>query len=373
MSGATENPISHSRLWLIVTILVVAFVTGFFGGYLYLGYAYPKKNDLGERPKFDIEEPVVLSDSKYNFLLLGYGGEGHDGGALSDVLMVASLDTQNKTIKTISVPRDLWVDIPVRSDLKEKHKINSAFAIGSSDNMYPLKETQYKGENGGGKMAKAVVEDVTGIKIDNYLAINFGNFKKVIDVLGGVEVEVPQTFSDNFYPVKGLENETCGFSPEQILEFHQKYSGFDLEKQFTCRYETLSFTKGKVKMDGETALKYVRSRHSDTYGGDFSRSERQQSLMVGVSKKLVSMTAVKSAKEIYQLFSGLLQTDVDMETFGGFFLLIGDPSTYQSSFTGLSTENVLMNSKSADGQFILIPKSGENSWTEVRDFVSSQI
>ncbi len=363
---------SPKKVIQIVTI-VLAFIGGFLGSYLYLSYKRPTPPVPVGKPEFDIPEAVDLPPTTYNFALLGYGGEGHDGGYLTDVIMVVHINPETKKAALLSIPRDLWVKIPVRSDLREDFKINSAYAIGASDTLYPLKETKFKGKDGGGELVKVVLQEVTGLTIDHYLAVNFTNFKGVIDALGGIRVDVPTTFDDHFYPVKGLENDTCGFSPEVITELHQKYSGFELEKQFTCRYERIHFDKGEVVMNGETALKFVRSRHSNTYGGDFSRSERQKAVLVGIQEKLLSFTAVKSARELYEEFSGLVETDVNLETFGGFIKLLGEPGGYTVGFSGLTTENVLVSGQSANGAYILNPKAGIGNWTEVKAYIKEEL
>lgn len=348
------------RKFLLGLAFVIPFLVGFLGSFFYLKYTNKVETVVTKKPDFDIPQAVNLAPINYNILLLGYGGEGHDGGYLTDVLMVVNINPDTHKVHLFSIPRDLWVDVPVRSDLKEKHKINVAFAVGTDLNRR-------------GEIAKEVIKDVTGLKMDYYLAVNFGNFEKIVNTLGGISVNVPVTFDDFFYPVKGLENETCGVSPEEINSFHAKYSGFELEKQFTCRYEHLHFDKGVSNMDGKTALKFVRSRHSDTHGGDFARSERQKALLLGISDKLISVSAVRSAKELFNDFSGLLQTDINIETFGGFIKLLGNLEQYQTSFGGLSTENVLVNSKSSDGQYILVSKEGVGIWKGVQEYVKTEI
>lgn len=312
-------------------------------------------------------------DPRINFLLLGYGGEGHDGGYLSDVVMIISVDTLNKKTTLISVPRDLWVTIPVQSDKKQNYKINAAYAIGHDDRKFPLKEPRFKGEHGGGNMAMKVVENTFGLKIKNYAAVDFSSFENIVDLLGGIKVDVPKTFDDYFYPVKGLENETCGFSQFQIAEFHAKFSGFDLEKQFTCRYEHLHFDKGPTEMDGETALKFVRSRHSNEYGGDFARGERQNAVLFATKDKLFSIYAAKNAESLYKQFQNLVKTDLSLEMFKILSVSLGNPKDYQIKHVGLSVDNVLTTSRSSNGQFILIPKEGEGIWSEVRNFIFGQL
>jgi polyisoprenyl-teichoic acid--peptidoglycan teichoic acid transferase len=337
-------------------------------------------NTFGYKPVSEDLEPVgenqnheLSKDTRVNFLLLGYGGAGHDGGYLSDVVMIVSVDPVNKKTTLISIPRDLWVTIPIQSDKKQNYKINAAYAIGQDDRKYPLKEPQFKGEYGGGNMAMKVVEDTLDLKINNYAAVDFSSFENIVDLLGGVEVDVPKTFDDYFYPVKGFENETCGFSSSEIAEFHAKYSGFDLEKQFTCRYEHLHFDKGKVLMDGATALKFVRSRHSNEHGGDFARGERQNAVLFATKDKLFSIYAAKNAESLYKQFQNLIKTDLTLETFKTLSVALGNPKEYTVKYVGLSVDNVLTTSRSSNGQFILIPKEGENAWSGVQQLVHEQI
>ena len=308
-----------------------------------------------------------------NILLLGYGGAGHDGGNLSDVIMFLNLDSENKSVTFVTIPRDLWVEIPIRSDISENYKINAAYAIGGDDIKYGLKEPQYKGATGAGNMAKKVASDTLGLKVNNFISVDFESFKKIVDILGGLEVDAPVTFNDYFYPVKGLQNETCGYSAEKIAEFHQKYSGFELEKQFLCRYEHLKFEKGVQKMDGEMALKFVRSRHSSEHGGDFARSQRQKAVLFAMKDKLLSLYAVKHAKGLFEEFRDLISTDFDLATIEAISKLVVNPGEYNVKFVSLTEDNVLMATKSMNGQFILIPKEGENVWVNVQKFVYDEI
>jgi anionic cell wall polymer biosynthesis LytR-Cps2A-Psr (LCP) family protein len=309
----------------------------------------------------------------FNILLLGYGGGNHSGGGLSDALVLANVNTTTKNVNIIAIPRDTWVELPVRSDLKESHKINAAFAIGNDDRGYPLKEPEYKGSDGGDKMAKYAVEKVTGLTVDYYAAVDFGSFERAIDVLGGITVDVPVTFDDYFYPVKGLENELCGMTPERITEVHALYSGFELEKQFTCRYEHLHFENGEQKMDGPTALKFIRSRHSDQHGGDFARGQRQQAVLTAVRNKFLSLDAINKIDEFFKEFSGLIKTDIKEMDVVEILSHTGNPLDYTPKNINIDTNNYLQNSTSADGQYILIPKAGLDNWEEIHQFLNNEI
>lgn len=357
--------------FILGVLFLSSFLVGVFGGYFFAGLSKikVKKNVIVETPQKEIK--LDIQDS-YNILLLGYGGASHDGGNLSDVIIVLNVNPKEKQATFVSIPRDLWVEIPVRSDIKEHYKINAAYAIGSDDRNYPLKEPQYKGESGGGTMAKKVVGNVIGVPIEYHIAVDFEGFKKLTDALDGVDVEVPVTFDDYFYPIKGKENETCGKSAAEIAKLHEQYSDTQLHHQFECRYERIHFDKGKAFMDGEAVLKFVRSRASAQHGGDFARSQRQQAVILAMKDKLLSLAALKNFDDIYSEFTKMLRTDIDLAKAKDLYEIIGNLDEYEISFIGLSTENVLVETKSMDGQFILIPKEGEDVWTGVQNFIFDQ-
>lgn len=356
------------RKIISVFIFIISFLAGFTISYFLLGFT--KVFVKTEKPVPETSENKVISrKDSYNFLLLGYGGAGHDGGYLTDVIIILNINTLNKKATLISIPRDLWVPIPTRSDMNQYFKINAAYAIGLDDAGYPLKEPVYKGEAGGANLAKKVISQVSGLNIDYFASVSFDEFKKIIDTLGGIEVDVPVAFDDYFYPVKGLENETCGKTASEIEALKQKFSGFDLEKQFECRYEHLHFDKGITKMDGETALKFVRSRHSNESGGDFARSQRQQEVLTAVKDKIISANSIKNVEKVFNQFINMLKTDMDLNAAKQLAELLGDPKAYKISFVGLNEDNVLMATKSLDGQFILIPKEGEGVWNKVQEYI----
>lgn len=361
-----------------VLILAIAFCLSFATAYLTVSLAKVFVGGEIDKPVVEaitINEPVPTpkTESVISVLLLGYGGTGHDGGTLSDVIMLVRVDYASKRVALVSIPRDLWVELPVRSDLNEQHKINMAHAIGLDDTRYPLKEPKYKGEAGGGEMAKYAVEKVTGIPVDYFISVSFEGFSQIVDSLDGIEVEVPVAFDDHFYPVKGLENETCNFTEAEIELFHRQYTGFDLEKQFTCRYEHLHFDAGLQHMDGETALKFVRSRHSDTHGGDFARSQRQQVVLNAVKDKILSLRVFNNPKEFVDKVSNATKTDADLVLIDEIVKLIGNPGDYEIVNINLTTDNVFINSRSTEGQFILLPREGNNKWSETHNFVARNL
>ncbi|HLE49485.1 MAG TPA: LCP family protein [Patescibacteria group bacterium] len=308
-----------------------------------------------------------------NILLLGYAGGNHEGATLTDTMMLASIRPKENKIILISIPRDIFVPIPISKDNIEKHKINHAFAIGLDDKKYPEKPDKYKGIIGAGNLSRDMVELVTGIHPDNFIAIDFQGFIRIVDILGGVTVSVPYSFEDKYYPIEGLENDICGKSDEDIKALHATLSGQLLEKEFTCRFETIHYDKGTETLDSENALKFVRSRHSDINGSDFGRSLRQQAFLVGVKNKLLSFSTLTKVIPVINTLSDHTLTDIDIQTF---YEIAKDQKEIQDvsiSTISLNTDNVLIDAISSDKQYILLPKSGEGNWDQIHEFIKKEL
>lgn len=308
----------------------------------------------------------------YSILLLGYGGGTHDGGLLTDTIMLAQIRPRDEEIRLISIPRDLWSPMQIDGEETENKKINEAYAIGSDDKKYPNKKLEFTGDAGGGEMAKFVVEQVTGIKPNYFVAIDFDGFTKIIDSLGGVDIKVYQTFDDPFYPIEDLKNDTCGKSEEEMKALEATMSGDKLEQQYICRYEVLHFDKGIHHMDGTTALKFARSRHSSIGGGDFNRAERQKLVVTAVKDKVMSIGFISKIIPTFQILSRHITTDVSIPIMSELITKIPEVAEYKIISIALTDQNVLVNDKASTGQFILSPKIGENNWSEIHQFIANK-
>ncbi|MFH0927967.1 MAG: LCP family protein, partial [bacterium] len=182
--------------------------------------------------------PKSDNTGRTNILLLGVGGYGHEGPQLSDTILLVSLDREDKKVGIISIPRDLSVEIPGYGE----RKINSANAYGEE-----------KGQGEGPKLAAQVAESVFGMPVHYYVRVDFNAFQSIIDQIGGVDINVDRAFTDSQYPTNDYG------------------------------VETISFNAGWQHMDGQTALKYSRSRHgTGGEGSDFARSARQQKILNAV-------------------------------------------------------------------------------------------
>jgi polyisoprenyl-teichoic acid--peptidoglycan teichoic acid transferase len=191
-------------------------------------------------------------EGRINILLLGIGGRGHEGGLLTDTIILSSLDPDTKKVSMVSIPRDMSIPIEGDSTWTKINNIN-AFA-------------EMKEAGSGGMAISQAVADIMEVPIDYYVRVDFQGFKNIIDKIGGIEINVEKTFDDYSYPVSGREDDPDYYS----------------------RFEHLHFDKGWQKMDGETALKYARSRHgTNGEASDFARAKRQQLVIQAAKEKLL--------------------------------------------------------------------------------------
>ena len=354
---------------IIIFILLVSLFP--LGTYLYFQNSY-KKMLVVPNKNINISPTVTPTpdpNRDFSVLLLGYGGAGHDGGYLTDSIILARISPKLQKIDLISLPRDLWVSMPTSTTASHSAKINSAYTVGIDDKKYPNKSVEFTGPAGGGEMSKYVISQVTGIKADYFFAVDFSGFTKAIDQLGGLDVKVVKTFDDEFYPLDIGATDLCGKSDEEIKSLEATLSGDKLDQQFSCRYEHLHFDKGVVHMDGVTALKYARSRHSATDGGDFNRSERQRLVVESLKNKVVSLNIFNKIIPIIKTLSTHIKTDISLSEMESYLIRAPEFSEYKINSLAITDKNYLKIGVSSDKQSILMPKLGENNFTEIQNYL----
>jgi len=266
------------------------------------------------------------TDGRTNILLLGLDRRATpiDQSILTDTLLFASIGRVEKNVAMVSLPRDLWVKADAG---KGSHfmKINAVYAVDGVDELV------------------RVAEEVLGMPVHYYAVVDFNLFKDSINILGGVEVDVENSFVDFEYPIEGREADLCGRTSEEI----GKMEGYVSSAIFPCRYETVSFEKGKQIMDGETALKYVRSRKgSNGEGTDFARSHRQQTVIMAIKNKMLSLeTLIDLPKlaELYTTYADHVDTNIGVSEVQGFYLL-----SQQIDFS--SVRSIVLDDRSAADQ-----------------------
>lgn len=262
---------------------------------------------------------------RVNILLMGMGGNGHAGGTLTDTNIIVSIDPRKNEVAMLSVPRDLYVNIPGNGYAR----INEAHALGESQK-YP---------GGGPALAKETFSRVLDIPIHYYVRADFEGFRKVIDTVGGVDIEVEKDIHDSDYPV-----ENRGDSP------------------------IYSIKKGKHHMDGKAALKYVRSRHSTS---DFDRAKRQQQVIIAVKNKVLSTETMFNPIKVANIMSALgshVKTDFSAKEMKKLYDISKkvDSGKIISKVIDTSETGLLIGTME-NGASILKPASGD--WDEIRDYV----
>ncbi len=266
-------------------------------------------------------------EGRINILLMGAAGQNNPGRNLTDTIMMMSIDTKNKKVALLSLPRDLYVNVP---DTKISTKINSLYQIGLKQDLgiSPIKDT---------------VEKITGLTINYYLVIDFDGFKKIIDDIGGINVISERDLYDTRYP-------------------GPNYS-----------YETFSLSKGFHTLDGATALKYVRERHSDPEG-DFGRAKRQQQVIQSVKGKLFSLETFFNVAALNNVLTTLgdnIKTDIALEDIAGLINLSKNVDTQNINNVVVDAwkpESLLKVSHVNIGNvaaFILVPRVG--NYSEIQD------
>lgn len=314
--------------------------------------------DFDQEINLDLNNVQEEDQKTLNVLLAGYGGAGHQGGYLSDIIQIAHFDFEKKQISFISIPRDLYL---TNKDQKS-YKVNALLSVGMS--------------NGGGvkaglELMRGSIGQITGLPIKYAVGIDFVGFKRVVGYeLGSIEVNVSQTLEDAWYPIEGAQLDPCGYSAEEIANLTATHSGFELESKFACRYEHLLYKQGKVKMEGHDALAYVRSRHSSS---DYDRSRRQVEVLTAIREKLFKLEVLRQIPKFYEAFSKHVSTNLDLESAQYLTPLLINANEFAVKTINLTPENVLQSSQSGAGAFIVIPKAGTNNWSQVQNFIREQI
>jgi LCP family protein required for cell wall assembly len=210
----------------------------------------------------------VPGRGRLTILLMGVDRRPQQGDVptRSDAITLITIDPASKTAAMLSIPRDLYVPL---AGLDRVDRINTAYYFGE---VYQL-------PGGGAQAAKDTIAWNLGVPLDKFVIINFEGFKRAIDALGGIDIDVPKRIVDDTYPT-----EDYGI-------------------------ERLVIEAGPTHMDGELALKYVRTRHQDS---DFGRIQRQQQVILAVRDKALSLGVIGHLPTLLDAVAGLYETDLTL-------------------------------------------------------------
>jgi len=245
---------------------------------------------------FDDPQPLLKTT---NILLLGSDRRPNTPNWRTDVIMIVAVDRANQRVGVISLPRDLYVDtIPG----KRGNKINVIDYLGEQD----------EPDGGGPKLLGQVIEAKIGVPIHHYVRVDFEAIKKLVDAMGGVEIEIDCPLYDNYgYDQGGLP---------------------------------LYLNVGTHRLNGGQALSYVRSRR---IGGDLERERRQQRFIWAVRTQIQNENLLPRVPAIYQALQGSVQTDLnlidavklvrlamDLEKSDVHGFVVNDPSMIKAGYAG---------------------------------------
>jgi LCP family protein required for cell wall assembly len=285
------------------------------------------------------------ADDRYAFLLLGYGGGGHDGAYLTDSMMVVIVDPSQKTLTLLSIPRDSWVPFSFDGTTWIYNKINTAYAFAQDPSSYPNRLDRYKGPTGPGTFASDTVSHLLGIPIRYYLALDFEGFRQMIDAVGGVDVNVPDSFAAN-YPANDDPSVNPGWT-------------------------VVRFTKGTEHMNGERAIEFARARESidnPSEGSDFARSNRQRIIMQAFKARLFQFGGLIHLPQLLAIAAKHVDTNYTIPDVASLSQLVVGWQDVRFFQTALTTANYLEDATGPYGAYIAVPNSPDHSWAQIQAF-----
>lgn len=197
-------------------------------------------------------------DNKINILAVGYDSE-INGASRADTIILISLNVDTNEAGIIFLPRDTYIDL----ESKNFSKLNSSHVYG------------------GIELTRNTIEEFLAVDVDYYLETDFIGFEKIIDRLGGIEVDV-----------------------EKNLNYDDKAAGLNI-----------NISEGRQNLDGEEALKYVRYRDNS---GDIGRIERQQKFIDAVLEKVISPSIITKLPGIIAEINSSVNTNIPLKDINPF-------------------------------------------------------
>lgn len=281
------------RYIVLIIVLLLAIAGGTTAWYFdkKLNKAFTGAHDGLDRKKSDLRDgDVDPSIDNVSILIMGIDASdtrGSDEIARTDALMVATFNVTDKSVKLLSIPRDSLVYIP-RIDREDK--INHAHAFGHTD-----KEGNVV--NGGPESTIQTVENLLNIPIDYYVRFNFEAFMEIIDILDGIDIDVPYEIT---------------------------------EQNSRDEANAIHLMPGMQRLDGEEALAFARTRKKDS---DFMRGQRQQEVIQAIAKRSISLGTLPKIGDIIDTVGENMKHNMSYEALKSFF-------SYALNTNGLEIEAI---------------------------------
>jgi len=266
-----------------------------------------------------------------NFLVLGAAGPGYDAPDLTDTILLVRLDKNADKIYLFSLPRDLLVKIPGTASW---NKLNTLYEFAKNKSGHEF------------DLIKQKVQNISGLAIDHYALVNLSTVKSLVDIVGGVNVMVKKDILDRTFP-----------GPNHS-------------------YQTFQIQAGWRYLDGETALKYMRSRHS--LSGDFDRIERQQDVLQALKQKILQFSPWDLPKllDIFGAVSSETKTDLDLWQIKDYWEQTKNIPAELTVKTDLASNDLVATGQMNLGGVmasIVLPKAGLENYTEIQKYIAQII
>lgn len=287
---------------------------------------------------------------RVNILLAGNSADdvGHNGGELTDSIMLVSLNTKDKTAFVVSIPRDLWVEIPDEG----YSKINSAYVYGKQDK---FSESGYP--SGGMGLLEKTVEQSFDVDINYYALVNYTALRDAVNAVGGIDVTIKSS------DPRGL---------------------YDPSRDWTSRtYAPLvKLSNGTHHLNGQQALNLARAR-GDSYASygyaqsDFTRTANQRLMLAALKEKAISAGVVTNPIKLGSLMDALgnnVQTDFLTSEVRRLVNIVQDipgDSITSVSLNDADGKNLLASYRTFNGQSALIPAAGIDDYTDIQEYLDS--
>lgn len=250
---------------------------------------------------------------RINILLIGIDGfsNNYTRSARADTLILLGVNFAQKSARMLSVPRDLWVQLPGLAQLSEG-RINTAYHYGEL----------YDAAGGGPGQLSVVFANTFGLRVDRYVVVSFAAFEQGIDAIGGIDLNIAEPIHDGHYPLRDGSGTIA-----------------------------IDFPAGAVHLDGSNALIYARTRHDSS---DFRRMRRQQQVLFAVRDRLLTPATIPHLPALAQLLFGAVRTDLSMEDLA-LLGCVGTQISAEAIQTWVLGSGLVTDKRLADGAQVLVP------------------
>jgi len=276
-----------------------------------------------------------------NILALGRPGQGYSGQNLTDTILLVHLNPDEESLTLVSLPRDLLVRIPYRDPSTGAFLESNETGLTKINSLYSLV---------GIEGLKEKIEKITGLSVDSYVLVDLVVVKEIIELVGGLNVFVPKDIDDPYFP-----------GPNYT-------------------YQAFALKAGWRYLDGQTALKYIRTRYTSP-NGDFDRMARQQQIIRLLKQKVLSLNPLwnfLTYLKIFNTLKGRIETDLSLLEMKSLWQTAQEVDINQITTIVIDKKrtNLLVGDQIMLGQqkaSVVYPKTGQGNYDEIRDFIQQAV